>query len=65
MRPRICAFRRSASPYFFGGEHFVFFGGKQFLPFVAKTRMRMHRENDFSRVIAGHCRSKYGVASLA
>jgi hypothetical protein len=24
-------------PLFFGGEHFV--------PFVAKTRMRMHREN--------------------
>src|SRR5580704_5719845 len=34
----ICAFRRSASPYFFGGEHFV--------PFVAKARMRMHRENE-------------------
>jgi hypothetical protein len=32
--------------FFFGGEHFV--------PFVAKTRMRMHRENDLSR---RHCRT--------
>src|ERR1700735_1027434 len=40
MRPRICAFRRSASPYFFGGEHFV--------PFVAKTRMRLHRESEIA-----------------
>jgi hypothetical protein len=27
-------------PLFFGGEHFV--------PFVAKTRMRMHRENEIA-----------------
>ena len=30
-------------PLFFGGEHFV--------PFVAKTRVRMHRENDIARTI--------------
>jgi len=43
MRPKICAFRRSASPYFFGGEHFV--------PFVTKARMRMYRENEIARAI--------------
>jgi hypothetical protein len=40
MRPKVCAFRRSASPYFLGGEHFV--------PFVAKARMRLHRENEIA-----------------
>jgi hypothetical protein len=30
-------------PLFFGGEHFV--------PFVAKTRMQMHRENEIARTI--------------
>jgi hypothetical protein len=32
----------------------IFFGGEHFVPFVAKTRMRMHRENDLSR---RHCRT--------
>jgi hypothetical protein len=27
----------------------ILFGGEHFVPFVAKARMRMHRENDFSR----------------
>jgi hypothetical protein len=32
----------------------ILFGGDSFVPFVAKTRMRTHRESDFSR---RHCRT--------
>ena len=36
-------FRRSASPYFFGGERFV--------ALVCKTRARVRRENEIARAI--------------
>ena len=46
MRPIHLRLSALCLPLFFGGEHCLFFGGKQFLPFVAKARMRMHRENE-------------------
>ena len=48
MRPIHLRLSALCLPLFFGGEHCLFFGGKQFLPFVAKARMRMHRENEIA-----------------
>ena len=43
MRPIYLRLPALCLPLFFGGEHFV--------PFVAKARMREHRENDIARTI--------------